>query len=61
MIWINPGMQPRSIKMYFKAGKDQRRYNKPTHDEVTAVFVGENGAPPITRDIIVYLRDHPLQ
>ena len=46
-------MQPRPIKVYFKAGKDQCRYNKPTHDEVTAVLVGENGAPPITRDIII--------
>ena len=55
------GVQPRPIKMYFKAGKDQRRYNTPTLDEVAAVFVGENGAPPISRDIIVYPRDHPLQ
>ena len=55
------GVQPRPIKMYFKAGKDQCRYNTATHDEVAAVFVGENGAPPISRDIIVYSRDHPLQ
>ena len=55
------GMQPRPIKMYFKAGKDRCRYNKPTRDEVAAVFVGENGSPLITRDIIVYPRDHPLQ
>ena len=33
----------------------------PTYDEVAAVFVGENGAPPISRDIIVYPRDHPLE
>jgi len=31
------------------------------HDEVPMVFVGDDGAPPIHRDIVVYPRDHPLQ
>lgn len=47
--------------MHFKRGPDRRRYNKPTHDEVAAVFVGQDGAPPAYRDIVVYLRDRPPQ
>ena len=39
----------------------QRRYNEPTHDEVAAVFIGEDGAPPVNRDIVIYPRDRPPQ
>ena len=33
---------------------DQRRYNEPTHYEVAAVFIGEDGAPPANRDVVIY-------
>lgn len=44
---------------FFKRGPDCRRYNEPTHNEIAAVFVGEDGAPPANRDIVVYPRDRP--
>ena len=31
--------------MIFKAGPDRRRYNSPVHEDVAAVFVGNEGAP----------------
>jgi len=39
---------------FFKRGSDCRRYNEPTHHEVAAVFLGEEGASPASRDIVVY-------
>ena len=42
----------RKITMQFIEGPDARRYNNPTNDEVAAVFVGDDGAPPAHRDII---------
>ena len=48
---------PRIVRLFFKRGPDCRRYNEPTHNEVAAVFVGEDGAPPANRDIVVYPRD----
>lgn len=38
--------EPRQVRLFFKRGPDCRRYNEPTYDEVAAVFVGEDGAPP---------------
>ena len=35
------------IRMYMRTGPDRRRYNQPTMDEVAAVFVGDEGAPPV--------------
>ena len=52
---------PREVRLHFKRGTDQRRYNEPAHDEVAAVFIGEDGAPPVNRDIIIYPRDRPPQ
>lgn len=49
--------EPRIVRMFFKRGPDCRRYNEPTHNEVAAVFVGEDGAPPANRDIVVYPTD----
>ena len=40
------GTEPSKITMFYRRGKDQRRYNEPRHDEVAAVFVGEEDAPP---------------
>ena len=39
------GREPQSIRMIFSAGPDRRRYNAPTHNDVAAVFVGEDGVP----------------
>lgn len=41
--------------------KDQRRYKLPTHGEVAAVVVGDDGIPPIVLNLIVYPRDRPSQ
>ena len=51
--------QPQIVRLFFKRGPDCRRYNEPTHNEVAAVFVGEDGAPPAHRDVVVYPRDRP--
>ena len=51
--------QPQVVRLFFKRGPDCRRYNEPTHNEVAAVFLGEDGAPPAERDIVVYPRDRP--
>ena len=51
----------KTVKMIFKRGSDQRRYNEPRHDEVAAIFVGDEGAPPLKRDIIVYPKDAPCE
>ena len=40
---------PSEVQMYMKVAGDRRRYNLPHHDEVAAVFVGEDGAPPTSR------------
>ena len=53
--------QPRMVRLMFKRGPDCRRYNEPTHNEIAAVFVGEDGAPPANRDIVVYPRDRVPQ
>ena len=53
--------QPRMVRLMFKRGPDCRRYNEPTHNEIAAVFVGEDGAPPANRDIVVYPRDRQPQ
>ena len=55
------GHTPSNITMVFREGRDERRYNVPLHDEVAAVFVGEDGAPPGNHDIVAYPKDHPLQ
>ena len=49
---------PSTVTMVIKKGKDPRRYNEPRHDEVAAIFVGQNGAPPPDRDIIIYPHGH---
>lgn len=39
---------------------DNRRYNAPLEDEVDAVFVGQDGAPPGNHDIIVHPKNNPI-
>ena len=43
----------------FRRGSDMRRHNLPTSNEIAVVFLGEDGAPPVHRDITIYPRDHP--
>ncbi|KAF2357645.1 hypothetical protein FHG87_011603 [Trinorchestia longiramus] len=47
-------MPPRQVTMQFIPGPDRRRYNNPTGNEVAAIFVGDDGTPPMYRDIVVY-------
>ena len=39
------------------ANSDMRRYNHPSKEEVAAVFVAEDGAPPAYRDLVMWPRD----
>ena len=55
------GSEPQIVRLFFKCGSDCRRYNEPTHDEVAAVFVGDDGAPPANRDIVIYPRNRAPQ
>ena len=52
--------QPSAVKMVLLQGVNQRRYKKPSHDEV-AIFLGDNGVPPATRESVIYPRDYPLR
>mgnify|MGYP003502413486 FL=1 len=49
------------VKMSLLEGQDRRRYNLPSHKEVAVVFVGEDGAPPASREVVIYPRGHPLK
>ena len=49
------------VKMSLLEGQDRRRYNLPSHNEVAVVFVGEDGAPPASREVVIYQRGHPLK
>ena len=49
------------VKMSLLEGGDRRRYNLPSHDEVAIVFVGEDGAPPTSREVVIYPRGQPLK
>ena len=50
------------VQMYFRENRrDPRRYNRPLHDEVAAVFVeGQDGGPP-NREMVIRSRDDHLQ
>ncbi|XP_057299673.1 uncharacterized protein LOC130630262 [Hydractinia symbiolongicarpus] len=52
---------PSEVRMYMRVGNDRKRYNLPHHDEVAAVFVGQDGAPPGNRDVVIYPRGGDLQ
>ncbi|XP_065640464.1 uncharacterized protein LOC136073043 [Hydra vulgaris] len=49
------------VKMSLLEGGDRRRYILPSHDEVAVVFVGEDGAPPASREVIIYPRGRLLK
>lgn len=57
----DPQLQPRRVTMHFVADGtvDRRRYNPPPHavSEVAAVFVGDDGQPPMNVDLVVYDRN----
>ena len=45
-----------------RPGPDPRRYNAPLHDEVAAVFIGDDGSPPSDIEFVVYpSNDEALQ
>ncbi|XP_065660989.1 uncharacterized protein LOC136084609 [Hydra vulgaris] len=46
-------------KMSLLEGHDRRRYNPSSHNEVA--FVGEDGAPPASREVVIYPSGHPLK
>ena len=47
--------------MFLFEGQDRRRYNLPSHNEVAVVFVGEDGAPHASREVVIYPRGQPLK
>ena len=49
------------VKMSLFEGQDRHCYNLPSHNEVAVVFVGEDGAPPASREVVIYPRGHPLK
>ena len=48
------------VKMSLFEEQDRRRYNLPSHNEVAVVFVCEDGAPPASKEVVIYPRGHPL-
>jgi hypothetical protein len=53
----NNNLPTANVSMIFRRGSDQRRYNEPRHEEVAAIFIADDGAPPIDRDFAVYPRE----
>ena len=45
-----------TMRFTSNAAREPRRYNRPTVEEVAAIFVGSDGAPPSHKDIVVYPR-----
>ena len=52
--------QSSEVTKHMRVGGDRRRYNIPTFDEVAAVFVRNDGVPPVARYIVIYPRNRPL-
>ena len=53
--------QPAVVTMVMREGNDRRRDNPPVNDKVAAIFVANDGAPPASRDTIIYPRNAPLR
>nr|XP_047141267.1 uncharacterized protein LOC101235929 [Hydra vulgaris] len=49
------------VKMSLLEGRDRRRYNLPSHNEVAIVFVGDDGAPPPSREVVIHPRGQTLK
>ncbi|KAF2368867.1 hypothetical protein FHG87_000374 [Trinorchestia longiramus] len=47
-------MPARQVTMQFIPGPDRRRYNNSAGNEVAVIFVGDDGAPLIFRNTVVY-------
>ena len=55
------GEEPPNVRMYLLEGRrDPRRYNRPQHEEVAAVYVDDENGPP-GREMIIHPRNAPLQ
>ena len=54
--WLSNTSIPREVKMLFTRNEnyEKNRYNNATCNEVAVIFVGNNGKPPIERDICIY-------
>ena len=53
--------QPAVVTMIMREGNDRQRDNPPVNNEVAAIFVANDGAPPASRDITIYPRNAPLR
>ena len=51
-------VQPREILMQFISGPDAKRFNDPTNNEIAVIFVGQDGARPINRDVVYPPEQH---
>ncbi|XP_065677517.1 uncharacterized protein LOC136092867 [Hydra vulgaris] len=49
------------VKMSLLEGCDKRQYSLPSHEEVAIVFVGNDGAPPPSIEVVIYPRGQPLK
>ena len=55
------GEEPPNVRMYLLEGRrDPRRYNRPQHEEVAAVYADDEYGPP-GREMIIHPRNAPLQ
>ena len=55
------GRPPDRVQMHFLSGRDRRRYNAPTLNEIGAIFVGDLGAPANPPDIVVFSHQNILR
>ena len=55
----NPPRVARGVTLQFIRDplRDQRRYNLPVGNEIAAVFIGNDGNPPESLDVVVYDRN----
>ena len=60
MLQVEQENPHKEVKMWMMKVNDQQRHNLPRHDEVAAVFVGEDGAPT-NPDFAVYPKGKALQ
>ncbi|XP_065673938.1 uncharacterized protein LOC136073125 isoform X2 [Hydra vulgaris] len=49
------------VKMPLLEGHERLRYNLPFHEEVAVAFLGDDDAPPASREIVIYPRGQSLK